>query len=242
MNVFKKMRNILNDPKVDFRERSFMLLTVIADFGILLVWIGDIILGEDAIEIAVLGGTLLLSPFVAYLCLKYHKVQLGGIIFALSAALILLPVTFFFGGGLYGGSVIWFSFAFLYIGMVLTGGWRTFLYTVLMLVAGVEYYIGYFHSELIVQHSVSRFYLHSLVSVVLVGMVTFGIILFSNRLFILENQRAKEEAEKVEELRLAQNRFFSSMSHEIRTPINTIIGLNEMILREDISDEVAEDA
>ncbi|MBR3630840.1 MAG: DegV family EDD domain-containing protein, partial [Oscillospiraceae bacterium] len=32
------------------------------------------------------------------------------------------------------------------------------------------------------------------------------------------------------------------MSHEIRTPINTIIGLNEMILREDISDEVAEDA
>lgn len=32
------------------------------------------------------------------------------------------------------------------------------------------------------------------------------------------------------------------MSHEIRTPINTIIGLNEMILREDISDEVAADA
>ena len=32
------------------------------------------------------------------------------------------------------------------------------------------------------------------------------------------------------------------MSHEIRTPINTIIGLNEMILREDVSKEVAENA
>jgi len=32
------------------------------------------------------------------------------------------------------------------------------------------------------------------------------------------------------------------MSHEIRTPINTIIGLNEMTLREDISDEIAENA
>ena len=32
------------------------------------------------------------------------------------------------------------------------------------------------------------------------------------------------------------------MSHEIRTPINTIIGLNEMIMREKVSDEVAEDA
>lgn len=32
------------------------------------------------------------------------------------------------------------------------------------------------------------------------------------------------------------------MSHEIRTPINTIIGLNEIILREDISEEAAENA
>ena len=32
------------------------------------------------------------------------------------------------------------------------------------------------------------------------------------------------------------------MSHEIRTPINTIIGLNELILRKDIPDEVAENA
>ena len=56
---------------------------------------------------------------------------------------------------------------------------------------------------------------------------------------ILESDRQKEEIEK---LNKAQNRFFSSMSHEIRTPINTIIGLNEMILRENVSDEINEDA
>ena len=32
------------------------------------------------------------------------------------------------------------------------------------------------------------------------------------------------------------------MSHEIRTPVNAIIGLNEMTLREDVSDEVRENA
>lgn len=56
---------------------------------------------------------------------------------------------------------------------------------------------------------------------------------------ILESGRQKDEIEK---LNAAQNRFFSSMSHEIRTPINTIIGLNEMILRENVSDEINEDA
>ena len=55
----------------------------------------------------------------------------------------------------------------------------------------------------------------------------------------IEQEAQKEEIRK---LNLAQSTFFSSMSHEIRTPINTIIGLNEMILRENASPEINEDA
>ena len=40
-----------------------------------------------------------------------------------------------------------------------------------------------------------------------------------------------------------QSRFLANMSHEIRTPINTIIGLNEMTLREEnLSDDIIENA
>ena len=53
---------------------------------------------------------------------------------------------------------------------------------------------------------------------------------------------AEEQKKEIEELWGAQSRFFSSMSHEIRTPINSIIGLDEMILRRDISEDVNEDA
>ncbi len=41
---------------------------------------------------------------------------------------------------------------------------------------------------------------------------------------------AKDEAEKANE---AKARFLANMSHEIRTPISTIMGVDEMILRED---------
>jgi len=48
----------------------------------------------------------------------------------------------------------------------------------------------------------------------------------------------------IEELRLAErskNDFLANISHEIRTPVNTVCGMSEMILRENISDTVRED-
>ncbi len=58
-----------------------------------------------------------------------------------------------------------------------------------------------------------------------------------------EIKKAKEEAKSFEHLNYMQNRFFSSMSHEIRTPIHSILGLNELILRqEDLSEEIQKDA
>ncbi|MBO4267406.1 MAG: response regulator [Lachnospiraceae bacterium] len=52
-----------------------------------------------------------------------------------------------------------------------------------------------------------------------------------------------KHAEEAKELSDAKTEFLASMSHEIRTPINAILGMNEMILRENrdpVIDEYAE--
>ncbi|MBO4375495.1 MAG: DegV family EDD domain-containing protein [Lachnospiraceae bacterium] len=81
------------------------------------------------------------------------------------------------------------------------------------------------------------------VASIFIFTIALALMLYFVQFFIRVRSISYENQQKeISDLNNAQNRFFSSMSHEIRTPINTIIGLNEAILRENISDEVAEDA
>ena len=238
----KKIYEDILSPGRTFQEKLFVILTVIAEIAVLLVFIGDIIIGDAFIEIACLGSVLVVSLPITYISTKKRRTDIGALFITMGVVFVVLPVSYFFGGGITGGTDLWFTFAFLYVGLILVGRQRKVMLTILTMLIIAEYAIDYMNPSLLERHTRKMMIEDRAISAILVGFIVYIMVYLLNKMFEWENEKTARQAQEIEELNKAQNRFFSSMSHEIRTPINTIIGLNEMILREDISDEVADDA
>ena len=237
------VRTAMMDPGRNFMERVFLSFSIISELAVIVAIIADILTHENRGEIITLCITAITVPAVTFVSMYKEKLNLAMKVLVTFFSLIILPALFYFGGGIEGGGVLWFIYAFIFVGFMVSGRLRVFLVVMLIALSAVCYLLQYNYPELFAGHTRDQFFIDSYVSVILVGAVCFCMALFQNRMFKDENERAKKEAQRAEELTRAQNRFFSSMSHEIRTPINSILGLNELILRDqDASDEIAKDA
>lgn len=241
--LIKDLSDAARDPGRDISERLFLILTLVSEIAVFIALIGDLLTDESKVEIATLLGTLIFVPLLTIICFYRNRLTVAVKIIVGGLILVILPVIFIFGGGLKGGGFLWVIFAYMYAGMVLKGKLRTLSLVAITLLTALYFEISYRYADIIYVHTIKASYADTFISLVMVGLVGFLMSYIQGRLFKSESDRAKKEAERAEELTVSQNRFFSSMSHEIRTPINSILGLNELILRdESASDEIVKDA
>ncbi|MCI9337248.1 MAG: DegV family EDD domain-containing protein [Lachnospiraceae bacterium] len=235
--MIAKWLEIIFDHKISLRERMFRLVTGISMIALVFI----LILGRFTANLIILPASLIYMYIVAKISIRKECINAGATA-TVVLLLMLFPMVFFTGGGIYGGVPEWFVLCFIYISITLEGKRKAVFFVLCTLETLACYYIAYFYPELVLQNTTAQAYFDSARSVIVAGFLTGVLLLFQNHLYEEEKKLTIEQKKEIEELNQAENHFFSSMSHEIRTPINTIIGLNEMILRGANSEEVAENA
>lgn len=238
----RKMFRVVWDQTLELQERRFRLFVSIGLAGLAAGIAVSAISEKSRINVITLCIAFLIFAGIAWYAIHYHKIHTGAVIIAAIIIYFLAPFNFVTAGGIHGGAPIWFLLGVMYVCLVVQGKIRyVFLISSFVIVLAC-YYAAYRYPSMIGQNTLEMVYVDSLISLIVVAGLTCSMILFQNAIYRSENEIAQKQKKEIEELNRSQNRFFSSMSHEIRTPINTIIGLNEMILREDVSEEVAADA
>lgn len=239
----ERVNSYLYDSSIYIKDRTFVLFTSLELMALLLNAVAAVILGDPltsalASLMGVAVGVVILTILV-----RMDKIKVAKIAIALVLVLFLRPAAFFTKGGVDNGTMVMMLLGSYYLIMVLDGVFRIVIClidTSLLVTCGV---IAYHHPEYLTAYYRKSNYTNSFVQYI-IGLVVLTILIsFWTRILQKETRLAEEKTKELEELNRSQNRFFSSMSHEIRTPINTVLGLNEIILRqEDASEEIKKDA
>ncbi len=239
--MLNKILHVFVDDKLDIKERLFRIILVIGTIAVGLAILQGLTL-VNADSLMLIYGVMLVA-FVSALILtfKYRNIDLSSTILGIALIFVALPFIFLRGGGVNSGSGVWMCLGIFYVFIMFSGKKLAVFLAMTLVIDTCCYVVAYLYPEQVIELA-TPFEKHfdSIFAVLTVGL-TVGIIMkFQIRVFDKERQITQEQKKELELIGKSKDAFFASMSHEIRTPINSIIGLNELIMREEPSEQVEE--
>lgn len=226
---------------LDLRERILRVLIIIGTIAAFSGMVETLFLMDLNFLVFPLIMVLLTFGIVGVATFKFHKVEFSAIVIGIMIMVFVFPSIFFLNGGINGGATIWFVIGIFYSFLIFTKKTRVLFLLMDMAVVICTYVVGYCHPEYIVDMPTTfSAYLDSFFSVIVVGFACGFMYRFQNKMTEQEQRITRMQNQELEAVTNSRTKFFTNMSHEFRTPLNTIVGLNEMIIRESDQEQIVE--
>ena len=255
MEFINKIQKKFFSPDLPTDLVLFNIITIVGFIGGLVAIPFNMATSSSGILTIVIAISMVINVICIYMANYRNQLKNSTIAVCFVVGIGLFPVMFFLTGGINSGMVCWFSMAIIFIFMLLDG--MDFLFMLLTDVAIIIgcYVISYYHPEYVISLDSKKSVFFDVVQSLLISALAIGaIVKFQKNIYdrlykqasinnddllekTLEAKKAEKQAQTATE---AKSNFLANMSHEIRTPINTIMGMDEMILRE-TSEKVVEE-
>jgi signal transduction histidine kinase/CheY-like chemotaxis protein len=226
--------------QLDFRVRMFNLLAMVGAVISLLMAVTSLWSGGGELHALVnlaIAGLSFGLLYYSYATGQYQRCYLATIfvIFFIGFAFL-----FFQGGGYHSAMPSFFIFGTVFTVFMLEGRVMVAIATLeLLFYAGLCVYA--YHVPSAISWLVGE---KDVMTDVVVGFVSVSVALgitmyFSFHMYNRQQRQLEQAREEAVQANQAKSMFLAKMSHEIRTPINIMLGMNEMVLRQRPSAEVA---
>lgn len=245
-DFWKKNFNKLFGTQLENKHRLFNVIMCILVVVTCPVMVVTFFQGVGIFGVLLVAITLISAAMGLVIANRFQKPRLGASFVIIVVAFILYPAMYFADGGMMSGMPMWLTIGAEFIWLVLDGKLVYIFFGLDVCVFVALYLIEYLHPEFVNTGTSLGASLDSLAAVILTSL-SIGLI-FTNQHRQHEEQKREleehqqelnESMEALERANQAKARFLANMSHEVRTPINSILGMNEMILKESKDEAIA---
>lgn len=243
MELLSQLMKIVRGEEGTLKERIFCTISLVGGLMAIASLLETLPMANVYIILGSLGVLIFALILGFILIVRHHALTTASLIVGFILCGMVLPCMFFFSGGISGGATVWLTINLVYSYLMFEGKTRYVAIAFNILVDLFCYGMGYHYPDLIKElPSKEAIYFDSLFSVVMVGLAIGFMVQVYTSTYTKQRKLIEKQNAELEKAGESKNRFFASMSHELRTPINTIIGLNELILRTHTEGEVHDNA
>ncbi len=221
------------NEELDVRHRLLNLILIVVFVGGTISFVCSFIIGVGLISITIMGLLIISVLIFMWVANDKKRPELASLGLVSFANFIAFPIMYFTSGGINSGMPLWYLLGLIFSWLLLTGKACTIMnllgITAVTACVLAELYFPELVTTLETREKASWDNIQSIACVSCI----FGCI-FKYQTYIYEKKKRQLESASS-----AKSDFLANMSHEIRTPMNAIIGMCELILREqDVSESV----